>query len=186
MGTLSTDGHRTALQRLRSMALAAGKRTYTFLVGRPTVTKLGNFPEVDVFVMVADEGGQILDCKDYLAPIVTPCEAALAWGAEDCGGAFAGLRLGFDHLLGEVADVEVQAPAEAEEDAIVARGASGLTTGGIKSLVEANSAAEYFLQQRTYKGLETPTSGAARKEGAAAVPGRVGRAAGYTHENTFD
>lgn len=34
--------------------------------------------QVDVYVMVADAQGLILDCKDYLAPIVTPWEAALA------------------------------------------------------------------------------------------------------------
>ncbi len=40
--------------------------------------------QVDVFVMVADAQGLILDSRDYLAPLVTPWEAAIAlsgrWG----------------------------------------------------------------------------------------------------------
>lgn len=35
--------------------------------------------QVDVYVMVADAQGVVLDCKDYLAPIITPYEAALAF-----------------------------------------------------------------------------------------------------------
>lgn len=34
--------------------------------------------QVDVFVMVADAQGLILDSRDYLAPLVTPWEAAIA------------------------------------------------------------------------------------------------------------
>ena len=53
---------------------------------------------VQVFVMVADPQGQILECKDYLSPIVTPHEAMLAFtpGAE---WAAAGYRLDFDGVL---------------------------------------------------------------------------------------
>lgn len=38
-------------------------------------------PPLQVFVLVADPQGQILDSKEYLAPIITPHEAMLAWGA---------------------------------------------------------------------------------------------------------
>lgn len=34
------------------MAQAAGKKCYTFSMGRVTPAKLANFPEVDVFVLV--------------------------------------------------------------------------------------------------------------------------------------
>ncbi len=49
--------------------------------------------------MVADEGGQILDCKEYYAPIITPHEAEIAF----CSGSTTqwdgtSVLLGFDHL----------------------------------------------------------------------------------------
>lgn len=41
----------------------AGKKSYTFLMGKPNPAKLANFPEVEVFVLVADPDGLILDSK---------------------------------------------------------------------------------------------------------------------------
>jgi diphthamide biosynthesis protein 2 len=79
VGTLGAAGYREAIARVRKAAHSAGKKTYTLLVGKPSPAKLANFPEVDVFVMVADPQGQILDSKEYLAPIITPHEAMLAF-----------------------------------------------------------------------------------------------------------
>jgi diphthamide biosynthesis protein 2 len=45
-GTLGVAGFRAALERVRALAEAAGKKTYTFLVGKPNPAKLANFPEV--------------------------------------------------------------------------------------------------------------------------------------------
>jgi diphthamide biosynthesis protein 2 len=56
----------------------ADKKTYTLLMGKPNPAKLANFPEIEVFVMVAEPQGLILDSKEFLAPIITPHEALLA------------------------------------------------------------------------------------------------------------
>ena len=60
-------------------------------------------PVLQVFVLVADPQGQILDCKDYLAPIITPHEALLAWAPDEVpgGGAWepGRYRLDFDEVL---------------------------------------------------------------------------------------
>jgi diphthamide biosynthesis protein 2 len=44
----------------------AGKKSYTFLMGKPNPAKLANFPEVEVFVLVADPDGLILNSKVWL------------------------------------------------------------------------------------------------------------------------
>jgi diphthamide biosynthesis protein 2 len=91
---------------LASLALAsalllllpqAGKKTYTLLMGKPNPAKLANFPEIEVFVMLADPQGLILDSKEYLSPIITPHEAYLAF----TGKAFdaAAYRLDFGDVL---------------------------------------------------------------------------------------
>lgn len=54
MGTLGVAGYLEAVEKVRQLARAAGKRTYTILMGKPSPAKLANFPEIDVFVMVAD------------------------------------------------------------------------------------------------------------------------------------
>ena len=53
---------------------ASGKKCYTFLVGKPNVPKLANFPEIDVFVMVSCPETAIVDSKEFMQPIVTPYE----------------------------------------------------------------------------------------------------------------
>jgi len=53
VGTLASRDYPLILERLRGTIRRAGKRGYTFLVGKPNVAKLANFPEIDVFVLVA-------------------------------------------------------------------------------------------------------------------------------------
>ena len=54
MGTLGVAGFLQAAEEVRRLARAAGKKTYTLLMGKPNPAKLANFPEVDIFVMIAD------------------------------------------------------------------------------------------------------------------------------------
>jgi len=54
VGTLGVAGYGEAVDTIRSLAKAAGKKTYTLLMGKPSPAKLANFLEVDVFVLVAD------------------------------------------------------------------------------------------------------------------------------------
>jgi diphthamide biosynthesis protein 2 len=72
----------------------AGKKSYTMLMGRPNPAKLANFPECDVFVLVACAQTVLLDSKEYLAPLITPFEAELAFvEGKEWTGAF-NLELG--------------------------------------------------------------------------------------------
>ena len=54
VGTLGVAGYLQAAEEVRRLARAAGKRTYTLLMGKPSPAKLANFPEADIFVMLAD------------------------------------------------------------------------------------------------------------------------------------
>ena len=49
-------------------------------------------------------------------------------------------------------------------------------------LAEVKSAAQYLHARRSYKGLETPHTGAETKAASPAVQGRSGRAAHYADE----
>lgn len=76
------------------MICIAGKKSYTMLMGRPNPAKLANFPECDVFVLVACAQTILLDSKEYLAPLITPFEAELAFvEGKEWTGAFS-LELG--------------------------------------------------------------------------------------------
>lgn len=209
VGTLGAAGYLLALQQVRHLAEAAGKKTYTFLMGKPNPAKLANFPEVEVFVMLADPQGLILDSKEYLAPIITPFEAALAFTGQSLD--MQTYRLDFEPLL----EMQVTAVGYEQHDEDVpnshkhmngtngalvvsdvpgrqqgsvgasGRGEimlSGAASRGGKGEIVARSAGEYLAVKRSYQGLETPATGADIKSAELAVAGRVGRAAGYAHE----
>jgi diphthamide biosynthesis protein 2 len=208
LGTLGAAGYVAVAAALRAAARAAGKKTYTLLVGRPAPAKLANFPEVDVFVLVADPQGQVLDCKEFLAPVVTPHEAMLAftgaaWDpaafrldfADVLGGARGGgargaaprtslldggLRGGGEGSGGEEAEAGGGAGALAEH----ARRALVVTPapGGNSAAVRPRSAADFLAHRRSWTGVDAPLAGAAPKAPAAATAGRSGRAAGYADE----
>lgn len=189
-------------------------------MGKPSPAKLANFPEIEVFVMVAEPQGLILDSKEFLAPIITPHEALLAmtgqafeagsyrldygglleWYREECctsDGQLAGpSRAGGGRYGGTEEEVAMEEEEEAEEDqdaslsgggALVAMG-GGLQVGAASSggqqqrQLTVRSAAEYLATARTFKGLETPATGAEIKAAEPIVQGRSGRAAGYVDE----
>jgi diphthamide biosynthesis protein 2 len=194
VGTLGVAGYGDALRQLRKAAQRADKKTYTMLMGKPSPAKLANFPEVDVFVLVADPQGQILDSKEYLAPIITPHEAMLAF-TEESEWKESEYRLDFDHILSNTADKEGNFSDKAEEEGGFEEEALGALTvqaqkalivtpaaAGAGHLVEIKSAADYLAHKRTWTGVETPLVGSEKKEAHVAVPGQSGRAAGYSHE----
>lgn len=122
VGTLSSAGFRDVIKRLRHVIAAAGKKSYTFVMGKPNPAKLANFPECEVFVLVACPQTALLDSKEYLSPVITPFEAELAfvekrvWTGEyrlDYGGLAAGN--GLENGLGSEGKKEGEDDAEEEE-----------------------------------------------------------------------
>lgn len=192
VGTLGAAGYGNALRTLRQAAQKAGKKTYTLLMGKPSPAKLANFPEIDVFVLVADPQGQILDSKDYLAPIITPHEAMLAF-TPDAEWVESEYRLDFDHIASSQGANEAKNDAEGqgndandEVGALVVQAQQALivtpAAPGAGHLVEARSAADYLVHKRSWKGVEAPLVGYESKEAHIAVVGQSGRAARFTHE----
>jgi diphthamide biosynthesis protein 2 len=77
-GTLGVADYMDVIGQLKRAARQSGKRAYTFVVGQLNVAKLANFPDVDVFVLVACPENALVDSKEYYKPIATPYEAQLA------------------------------------------------------------------------------------------------------------
>ena len=85
MGTLGVAGFLQAEEGVRRLARGAGKQTYTVLMGKPNPAKLANFPEVEVWVMVADaQVGDSMECEvpslpnQSLGPLTLHPEQAFA------------------------------------------------------------------------------------------------------------
>lgn len=80
VGTLGVARHCEALAHLRNLTKAAGKRSYVLALGRPTPAKLANFPEMDVFVLLACPLGALAPqlSSGFFRPILAPCELEAA------------------------------------------------------------------------------------------------------------
>ena len=202
-----------AADAVAERAAAAGKTVYRLALGRPTPPKLANFAEVGAFVLVAPPGGQLLPCwRDVGVPVLTPAEAALAFGDADpvagwdAGGyKFPTLREVAALGGGEGREAGV---APAPRFSLVDGGLHGDGDGGVegltastttdlatrhlaglalsnpagKALAPAATAAEFLATRRAFTGLPTPATGAPVKAAAGAVAGRGGTAAGYEGE----
>ncbi len=77
---------------LSRMLRAAGKKVEGFCVGKLTEEKLGNFPEIECFVVLGCPdfiNTQILPrAKNFHCPLVTAYEVLLACGFADWDGTF--------------------------------------------------------------------------------------------------
>ena len=78
VGTLGVSRYGLIMDQIRSVVKKSGKRVYTFLVGKPNVPKLANFPEIDTFVLVSCPENSLLDSREFLKPIITPFELDVA------------------------------------------------------------------------------------------------------------
>ncbi|KAH8176766.1 diphthamide synthesis protein [Sarocladium implicatum] len=95
VNTLSVSNYMTSIDLLRKKIAAAGKKSYTVVVGKLNPAKLANFAEVEGWVVVGCwESGLTEDDAGYWRPVVTPFEMEVAllseeertWGGEWWGG----------------------------------------------------------------------------------------------------
>lgn len=78
VGTLGVADYLTIIQQLKETIHKAGKKSYVFAVGKLNVAKLANFPEIDIFVLIACPENTLLDSSEFYRPVVTPFEMEVA------------------------------------------------------------------------------------------------------------
>ena len=78
VGTLGVADYLSVIDQLKDVVKKAGKKTYTFVVGKLNVAKLANFMEVDVYVLVACPENTLIDSGEFYHPVVTPYEMEMA------------------------------------------------------------------------------------------------------------
>ncbi|CAK9441065.1 uncharacterized protein LODBEIA_P49340 [Lodderomyces beijingensis] len=84
VNTLSLSNTKLLINTIKEAIKAAGKKHYTFVVGKPNVAKLANFESIDVWcILGCDHSGIILDeVNEFFKPIVTPFELLLGLSDE--------------------------------------------------------------------------------------------------------
>ncbi|KAK9899095.1 diphthamide biosynthesis protein [Cystobasidium minutum MCA 4210] len=84
VGTLGIASYLPTLEYLRKLLKKHKKKSYTMAVGKLTPAKLGNFLEVETWVLVAcGENSLVEGYKDFMKPIVTPWELEVALGERE-------------------------------------------------------------------------------------------------------
>lgn len=195
VGTLGVTGYLDVIHHIKTVAKYAGKKSYTIVVGRLNPEKLANFPEIDVFVIVACTENSIVDSKEFFRPIITPFEFEVACNeARHWTGDYV---TDFTQLVpGAVHYTELKADDNEEM-----RTSMSLVTGKMNRLnthPEGNDASKMsllmtdstvatihnnaggeFLLQRSWHGLEQNLG---KDEAARVQQGQSGIASGYENE----
>ena len=57
------DGYLDIATNLKRLVRAKGKRAFTFVMGKLNVSKMANFMEVDVFVLVSSPENALMDSR---------------------------------------------------------------------------------------------------------------------------
>jgi diphthamide biosynthesis protein 2 len=85
VNTLSVANYTSALLHCQGLISRAGKKSYTFVVGKLNPAKLANFSEIDGWVVIGCWESSLVDAAkgstaggDYWKPMVTPFELELA------------------------------------------------------------------------------------------------------------
>ncbi|KAK6261380.1 hypothetical protein QUC31_007196 [Theobroma cacao] len=204
LATIGAAGYLHMIHQMKELIVGAGKKAYTLVMGRPNPAKLANFPECDVFIYVSCAQTALLDSKEFLAPVITPFEALLAFnrGSQWTGtyvmefrdlinssplevkkqpeeARFSFLKGGYveDFELHENGDEENEgslALANATEKVLQLRDTN---PGSLVKRV-AKSGAEFFVT-RSYHGLEMHANSSLPEP---YLVGRSGKASGYKDE----
>ncbi|KAI0683843.1 putative diphthamide synthesis protein-domain-containing protein [Cytidiella melzeri] len=209
VGTLGVASYLPLISRLRSLLARSQKKSYTITVGKLNPAKLGNFLEIDCFVLVACPENSLVEAKEFLRPIITPFELEIALQAEPrWTGQY---ELEFSKLAVDEVTTQNGTPEHASdedddrpifslvtgkyrqakrygasvEDNEAQQSGENTSTIVLRSqdntlTVMPDSAAAQFLQSRTYRGLETRLG-----EDAPSVleQGRSGIARGYQDDH---
>lgn len=187
-GTLGVSGNLAVIERVKRVVEAAGRRWYLLMVGKPNAAKLGNFAEMDVFVLVACAQNSLIDCKDYLRPVLTPFEIEVALGGRDW------FSSPYSPDFADMLRLPPVQSADCDDNGLPLDAKAGGGEGpGLELAPRADwtvavggaGAAAGFLASREWRGLDAHRDGdgtAVDELATRAVSGRSGVAGGYAGE----
>ncbi|KAL9068164.1 MAG: hypothetical protein Q9161_006408 [Pseudevernia consocians] len=78
INTLSVKNYLHIIEHVKSQVQAAGKKSYTFVVGKVNAAKVANFSEIGAWVVIGCWESSLIDSNDFWKPVLTPFELELA------------------------------------------------------------------------------------------------------------
>ncbi|KAF9652538.1 diphthamide biosynthesis protein [Thelephora ganbajun] len=201
VGTLGVASYLPLISRIRKLLAQAQKKSYTITVGKLNPPKLANFLEIECFVLIACPENSLIDSKEFFKPIITPFELEIAISADRSWTGEYILDFGrlLEREIGPAGEVDNDEDGQRPEFSLVTGQyrkpkrfggvASPISDEGSSIVVLRNegtvsvvrdSAAAQFLQNRTYRGLETRVG---QDMPSVLEQGRSGIARGYLDDH---
>ncbi|KAG5302131.1 diphthamide biosynthesis protein [Histoplasma ohiense] len=78
INTLSVKNYLHVVEHVKARIAAAGKKSYTFVVGKLNAAKVANFSEIGGWVVIGCWESSLVDSSDFWKPVITPFELELA------------------------------------------------------------------------------------------------------------
>ncbi|KAK2767579.1 Diphthamide biosynthesis protein 2 [Arachnomyces sp. PD_36] len=78
INTLSVKNYLHIVEHVKEQIAAAGKKSYTFVVGKLNAAKVANFSEIGGWVVIGCWESSLIDSADFWKPVITPYELELA------------------------------------------------------------------------------------------------------------
>jgi diphthamide biosynthesis protein 2 len=83
INTLSVKNYLHTITKIQAQLLAAGKKSYTFVVGKVNAAKVANFSEIGGWIVVGCWESSLIESADFYKPIITPFELQLALTSDE-------------------------------------------------------------------------------------------------------
>ena len=78
INTLSITNYLSALTHIQNLIRSAGKKSYTFVVGKVNAAKLANFAEIGGWVVIGCWESSLIESAELYRPVITPFELEVA------------------------------------------------------------------------------------------------------------
>ncbi|CAK9803533.1 2-(3-amino-3-carboxypropyl)histidine synthase subunit 2 [Anthophora plagiata] len=165
VATLGIEDYLEIITMVKHILKEKNKKSYILSVGKINPTKLANFPEIDVFVVITCPENEIFDSREFLKPILMPYEVELAFNSSrECytqccmdfrqilpGGVnYIDFKASTDSdvslITGDLRNCNENAPYTDKMNALVIKNSTGVVAIG--------KAGAEFLHSRSWKGVE--------------------------------
>jgi diphthamide biosynthesis protein 2 len=99
INTLSVKNYMHILSHVQAQITAAGKKYYTFVVGKVNAAKVANFSEVGGWVVIGCWESSLIESKEFWRPMITPWELGVALQGDEERVWTGEWEADFEHLL---------------------------------------------------------------------------------------
>ncbi|KAF5281697.1 hypothetical protein FQA39_LY17718 [Lamprigera yunnana] len=166
IGTVAVRNYLNVIERMKKLIRAHGKKYYVISVGKPTIAKLANFAEIEMYIVISCSMNEIYDSREFYKPIVTPYDMEVALNPHWTESQFSydyntylsdseitkedvqGLQTDVSLITGKLRGINV-----VEENEEIKNSFEIVTKTDGTVAVNSNFGAG-FLSQRSWKGLE--------------------------------